>query len=116
MLQCPQCGSLQIVKRPSAVAINSSPGVTEAPQKTHPVSAPNSSTHLKGLYRQLAQAIASISEDVGDDFADEARRMHYRQARERSIRGRSTEDEFDALRDEGIAVMRLPAFKEEDLN
>jgi hypothetical protein len=54
------------------------------------------------------------SEDVGSSFAEEARKIHYKEAPERSIRGQTTLDEAEALRDEGIEVMAvpfIPAFK-----
>ena len=68
------------------------------------------------LYRQLVQAMANSSEDVGASFADEARKIHYNEAPERPIRGQASQDECEALRDEGIHVLHLPALKEEDLN
>jgi hypothetical protein len=48
------------------------------------------------------------TEDVGERFADEARRIHYGEAPERGIRGQASEQEREALRDEGIEVMPLP--------
>jgi hypothetical protein len=54
------------------------------------------------------------SEDVGQAFAEEARKIHYKEAPERSIRGQTTIDEAESLRDEGIevlAVPMIPAFK-----
>jgi hypothetical protein len=54
------------------------------------------------------------SEDVGKAFAEEARKIHYKEAPERSIRGQTTVDEAESLRDEGIevlAVPMIPAFK-----
>lgn len=71
---------------------------------------------VMALYRQLVQAIANSSEDVGASFADEARKIHYNEAPERPIRGQASQDECEALRDEGIHVLHLPALKEEDLN
>ena len=68
------------------------------------------------LYRQLIQTIVSNSEDVGNSFAEEARKIHYNEAPERPIRGKATPDECDALRDEGIQILHLPEMKEEDLN
>ena len=68
------------------------------------------------LYRQLVQAMAAESENVGSAFAEEARKIHYNEAPERAIRGEATEDECEALREEGIPVLRLPSLKEEDLN
>jgi len=54
------------------------------------------------------------SEDVGNSFAEEARKIHYKESPERSIRGQTTIDEAEALREEGIEVLAmpmLPAFK-----
>ena len=67
------------------------------------------------LYKQLVQAMVSHCEDVGSSFAEEARRIHYNEALERPIRGEATDEECEALRDEGIAVLRLPTIKDEDL-
>jgi hypothetical protein len=48
------------------------------------------------------------SEDVGDAFADEARKIHYKESPERSIRGQTSLDEAEALREEGIEVLAMP--------
>lgn len=69
--------------------------------------------HATALYRQLIQTIVSHSEDVGHSFADEARRIHYNEAPQRPIRGQASEDECDALRDEGIQILSLPVPKGE---
>jgi hypothetical protein len=45
---------------------------------------------------------------VGTQFADEARKMHYGEAEERSIRGQATREETESLMEEGIEVMSLP--------
>lgn len=118
---CPQCDSHQVRRVPSAVAIS-----THAAEETRSANVPiasGSSTALMpvgaqamALYRQLIQTIVSNSEDVGNSFAEEARKIHYNEAPERPIRGQATPDECDALRDEGIQILHLPAVKEEDLN
>jgi hypothetical protein len=52
--------------------------------------------------------IINKTEDVGDNFAEEARKIHYQEAPERSIRGQATSDETAELREEGIEVVALP--------
>ena len=59
---------------------------------------------LKGM-----RELMNRSEDVGSSFAEEARKIHYRESPERSIRGQTTLDEAEALREEGIEVLALPA-------
>jgi hypothetical protein len=53
--------------------------------------------------------LMSRSEDVGSGFAEEARKIHYKESPERSIRGHTTADEAESLREEGIEVLSLPA-------
>ena len=51
---------------------------------------------------------------MGTAFAEEARKIHYKEAPERSIRGQTTLDEAESLREEGIEVLAvpvIPAFK-----
>ena len=62
-------------------------------------------------YPDYAAAVAELlshTQDVGDRFAEEARRMHYGESAERAIRGRTTEQERESLADEGIEVFTLP--------
>lgn len=56
--------------------------------------------------RELRQLAAS-AEDVGPQFAEAARQMHYGEAPQRSIRGQATLAESAALLEEGIAVLPL---------
>jgi hypothetical protein len=56
----------------------------------------------------MARRIVANTDDVGDKFAEEARRIHYGEAKERGIRGKASAAETEALMDEGIAVMPLP--------
>ena len=47
------------------------------------------------------------TEDVGERFPEEARRIHYGEVQERGIRGQATREDADALREEGIEVMAV---------
>ena len=61
--------------------------------------------------RNLQEAIDYIllnTENVGQDFPAEARRIHHREVPQRNIRGVATGEETRELLDEGIAVMPLP--------
>ena len=69
-----------------------------------------------GVYRQLVQSIIASTEDVGTRFAEEARKIHYKEVPERAIRGQTTSEERDILREEGIEVLQLPVVDKEDLN
>ena len=58
-------------------------------------------------WMEFARKVVENTEDVGDRFAEEARRMHYKESPERDIRGTASADEFNALAEEGIDVMCL---------
>lgn len=63
---------------------------------------------FQAAYLQMVRTLMAQTEDVGNQFAEEARKMHYGEADERAIRGQATQDEALELLDEGIDVMQLP--------
>ena len=60
------------------------------------------------LLRHLIRQVIENTEDVGPRFAEEARKIHYNETAQRSIRGVATGEEARALADEGIEVAQLP--------
>jgi len=119
LVSCPQCDSEVVRRVPSAVAISSSSpreGSESMPPQQSVTAAMPAGSQALALYRQLANIMMTMSEDVGSTFAEEARRIHYKEAPERPIRGQTTGEEYEALQEEGIGVIRLPAIKKEDLS
>ena len=121
LVSCPQCDSHKVRRVPSAVAISTH--IAEESGATGASIAAGGSTALMpvgtqamALYRQLIQTIANSSEDVGQAFAEEARKIHYNEAPERPIRGVASSDECDELRDEGIQILHLLPFKDGEVN
>ena len=102
MIACPLCADTVIVRLPSAPRLNLS-GAREVVVQAPAVPADPQALFLKAIRHVLAN-----TEDVGERFADEARRIHYGEADERGIRGQATADQREALRDEGIEVHALP--------
>ena len=74
----------------------------------HPLHALMRNPEFQAAYMKMAKQVLAQTEDVGDDFAREARKMHYGEAPERGIRGQATRDEALELLEEGIDVMPLP--------
>lgn len=62
---------------------------------------------LKAL-RELRRQVEANFENVGDRFAEEARRMHYGEKELRNIYGDATPAEAETLREEGVPVERIP--------
>lgn len=98
-ITCPICESCRITRLPSAPRLNLS-----AAQKPQSDAASNLQTTIMNMVRQVIAG----TEDVGERFAEEARRIHYREISERPIRGVATLAECEALVDEGIDVTPLP--------
>jgi hypothetical protein len=63
---------------------------------------------LQALWLQAVRELVARTEDVGERFAEEARRIHYGEAPERGIRGQATPEQRSALLDEGIETFALP--------
>ncbi|MDQ6629399.1 MAG: DUF1178 family protein [Pseudomonadota bacterium] len=110
---CPLCASTSIVRLPSAprlqVGRHAAPADTRAsPGPTATASSMPATMTLQSQWLRAVQHVMTTTEDVGDRFAEEARRIHYGEVEERAIRGRATPRDAEALRDEGIEVVSLP--------
>jgi len=104
LIECPLCGSKQIRRLPSAPRLNlGAPDVEPKREAALPTA-----EQMQALLVKMAREIAANTEDVGERFAEEARRIHYREAPERGIRGVTSRQEAEALEEEGIRVMPLP--------
>ena len=109
LVECPVCGDTAIVKLLSAPRLNlgnaKAPSEAAASAAPSQVSAPLSP---EARWMRAVREVIAKTEDVGERFAEEARKMHYGEAEERGIRGQATPEQTEALLDEGIAVMPLP--------
>ena len=108
LISCPSCGDTGIERRPSAPRLNVShlrgaASAAPAGAETAP-----SLAALKTQLQQVVREVLQRTEDVGERFAEEARRMHYGEAQSRGIRGQTSLAEALELREEGIVVMALP--------
>lgn len=106
LVECPMCGDKAIVKGLSAPRLNLGAG-REKDKAAAPVAVQPNSDSPAGRWMQAMREVLARTEDVGERFAEEARRMHYGEAAERGIRGQATPEQTEALLDEGIAVMPL---------
>lgn len=114
LVSCPHCGSASVRRLPSVLHVGSAASDSHRQQAPTPVSV--GVAHPLEALRAVVENIVSNSEDVGNQFAAEARKIHYQEAPERAIRGQASDDDCSALKEEGIDVIRLPIIKPEDLN
>ncbi len=138
LVSCPHCGSLQVSKglqspsvvggrtrtrsdHPAGQVSSSAPTsgqaavASPAPQAVAPTA-----EHIAQMQafvsnmRRLQAYVQQTFDDVGKEFSDEARKIHYGEAEERGIYGQATGDEIEELLDEGIEIMPLPKLPELD--
>lgn len=111
LLSCPICNSDSVVRRPSASYVNT--GAVEKPpresQKSSSVSVPQQYANVSPeMVAKIVEHIVKTTEDVGNKFPEEARKIHYNEAPERHIRGTASARDVESLREEGIEVVSLP--------
>lgn len=103
LLSCPLCEDTHVMRLPSAPRLNLSAARREDQPDAGAVE-----QRVRALWQQAVEHVLKNTEDVGEQFADEVRRIHYGEAEQRGIRGQATVDEVQALRDEEIEVFSLP--------
>ena len=107
LLVCPLCNDATISKMLSAPRLNLSTSRGDALPPPDSVATHSPALTLQAAWVAVARHIMATTDDVGHQFAEEARKMHYGEVQERPIRGQATSTETEALLDEGIEVLPL---------
>jgi hypothetical protein len=131
LVECPHCGPTKVAKRLMAPAIpkkgrparNMKPEAPPAPVVEAPAPPPVPPSpppglpaaalaampaELRAMLRHMRAEVEKNCDYVGANFAEEARKIHHGEAEARGIFGEASEDEAEALRDEGIEIARIP--------
>ena len=130
LVACPLCNDTSVSKKLSAPRLNLSTSrgegsvnphdalASEASVPTVPTERPVvptanevanfQSPELQAALLKMVRHVVANTEDVGDGFAEEARKIHYGETEQRNIRGHATPQETAELMEEGIGVMPLP--------
>ena len=103
LVECPLCGDTGVSKMLSAPRLNL--GAAPPAPRQDVVTATDASMQAEWL--KVVRHVMANTEDVGERFAEEARRIHYGEVEERGIRGQASREETQALAEEGIVVVPL---------
>lgn len=95
LIACTQCNSHKVDRAIMAPAIPKKANADKAHKVRH-------------MMQKLGQHVEENFDYVGDDFAEQARQMHYGEAKSRDIYGEATVEEASDLLEEGVPVMPLP--------
>lgn len=104
LVECPICSDTAITKLLSAPRLNLS-GATAPVPAARPTTPAIDSPEARWM-RAMREVMAK-TEDVGERFADEARKMHYGETEERGIRGQASPEQAESLREEGVPFVSL---------
>ncbi len=103
-ISCPECDGNSIAKQimaPSVSGTKRTGGAT--------VTNTQSDAEVAAFLDAARQHVAETFDYVGSDFADEARAIHYGETDARPIYGETTPEESNALKEEGVEALPLPA-------
>lgn len=110
LLSCPFCHSTSIEKQLMA------PAVSTARKREQQVGLGLEDEQQKMLsaLREVTKKVRKEAEYVGDRFAEEARRIHFKEVEERAIYGEASIKEVSSLVEDGISVVPLPSLPEDE--
>jgi hypothetical protein len=106
-LQCPICGNDSVEKLPSRVNLKQAKRGELVPTfNSNTTDGPAQQT--QALLAKLGEYISRHFDDVGTEFAEEAKKIHYGETEPRNIRGRASAAEVKELVEEGIEAIPFP--------
>jgi hypothetical protein len=125
LIGCAVCGNAKVVRAPMAPRLGKggkkadvempAPAAAPAPAPAPSPEQQQMAAMAKHMPKELREALLKVRaevekncEHVGDKFAEEARKIHYGESDKRGIYGETSDEEAEALADEGIEFGRLP--------
>ena len=116
LLSCPACGTVRVARGLMAPALRTRPAASGEPADVVPRPMPVPGTvaipdAARALLQRMRLEVERRCDDMGDQFAEEAIRMHRGEVVPRGIYGNASEDDREALADEGVAVVSIPWLK-----
>ena len=108
ILTCPLCDSRVVHKALMAPAVARASVEKLSLSIGHP-----QHVELREMMRAMRHKVTSEADYVGDKFAEEARKIHFKETDSRGIYGEATRDEVVSLIEDGVEVMPLPSLPEE---
>ena len=97
-IACPTCGDSRVEKALMAPNIGRS-------HKNVPALSP---AQMRAMLVELRRQVETKCDYVGERFAEEARKIHYREVDPHAIYGEATPEESRELAEEGVEFGRIP--------
>ncbi len=107
-VECPVCGSGKVAKALMAPAV-----YTARKRESVALALSADQKRIMGELKALGEKMRAGAEDVGERFAEEARKIHFGETEARGIYGRATAEEAASLHEDGVEFLPLPQFPDE---
>jgi hypothetical protein len=108
LVECPECGSSAVSKALMAPAVS-----TSRRQAKIALAMGEAQKQAMAELKALTQKMRENAENVGDKFAEEARKIHFGEVEARGIYGEATPDEAKSLAEDGVSFMPIPVFPDD---
>ncbi len=109
LVTCPTCGSAHVAKRLMAPSVSTA----RKKQQRQEMAVQTGQREMMAKLREIVSTIRANSEDVGERFPEEARKIHYGETEQRGLIGRATAEEVRDLLEEGVEVAPLPVLPDD---
>ena len=97
LVSCPMCGAAEVSKKLSAPRLNLRRDAGRRARASGRGGGAPAAADMQAAWMALARRGWPHTEDVGERFVEEARRIHYGESPERGIRGQASRAETEAL-------------------
>ncbi|MDN2578364.1 DUF1178 family protein [Aquibium sp. ELW1220] len=108
LVECPHCGSSSVEKALMAPSVS-----TGRKREQIALAMGEEQKRVLTQLKELAEKVKREADDVGDRFAEEARKIHFGETEARGIYGQATPDEARALIEDGVEFMPIPVFPDD---
>jgi len=118
IVTCPICSTRKVEKSIMAPAVSRAGEEARAPAAKGSETMSFSAGHpqqaqLRAALKQLREKVTAEADYVGDQFASEARKIHFHESEPRGIYGEATRDEVAGMVEDGVDFMPLPQLPED---
>lgn len=108
LVACPVCNSAQVQKSLMAPAVS-----TSRSKEQVAIAMSEAQKQMLEQMRELSRKVRENADYVGDQFAEEARKIHFGETEARGIYGEASKEDVHSLIEDGVDVMPLPVFPED---
>jgi hypothetical protein len=115
LLECPVCGTTTVERALMAPSVGrKANAVTKKKEPAKAVATETVPAEMRAMLQKLRAEVEKNCDYVGENFADEARRIHNGESDVRGIYGEATPEQAESLADDGIEIARIPWVKRAD--